>query len=409
MPVFLALLLALASAGLLVGVQPAFADSTLCTGNAYSTCTGAGYTDHGYGANNGNMYWSMYSGHNCTNYAAYVEQTVNGAATPGPNNLGNAYEWDNNASADGITVDTTPKPGSVAQWEANYHGADSSGHVAYVESVSSDGSTITISEDNFSSGPFQWKTITTSGNWPSHFIHFKDLVHQGTSTLGEFNSSNSTFYLRNSNSAGNADITVQYGNTGWTPIVGDWDGNGTTTLGEYDPSTSTFYLRNSNSAGNADITVQYGNSGWIPVVGDWDSNGTTTIGVYTLPRPRSICAIATPPVARISPCSTATRAGRRSSVTGTATGPPPSASSTAPTPRFTCATATLLATRISPFSTATRAGRRSSVTGTATGPPPSASSTAPQLHVFPAQQQLCWQRGYHRSVLRQHGLDADRR
>src|SRR5207245_7229789 len=52
------------------GAKPAFADSTICSGNDWTTCPSAGYTDHGYGTNSNNMYWGMYSGHNCTNYVA---------------------------------------------------------------------------------------------------------------------------------------------------------------------------------------------------------------------------------------------------------------------------------------------------------------------------------------------------
>ena len=99
-------------------------------------------------------------------------------------------------------------------------------------------------------------------------------------TLGSYTSNDQLFYLRNSNTPGFADITVQYGPTGAIPIVGDWDGNGVTTIGVYDPVTQTFYLRNSNSPGFADLTIKYGPPGAIPVVGDWDGNGTTTIGVY---------------------------------------------------------------------------------------------------------------------------------
>lgn len=167
---------------MVAGAKPALADSTLCSGNNYSTCTSAGYTDHGYGEKADwltHQYWNEFAGHNCTNYAAYVEQTVNGAATPSPNNLGNADQWDNNASADGITVNTTPGLGSVAQWEDNVGTiSGSTGHVAIVESIAYSGgsvSSITISADNWSSGPFYWKVISAgSSNWPSHFIHFKD-------------------------------------------------------------------------------------------------------------------------------------------------------------------------------------------------------------------------------------------
>src|SRR5688572_21282712 len=50
-------------------IEPAATSSYLCTG--YNPCREAGYSDAGYGANNDEMYWRMYSGHNCTNYAAY--------------------------------------------------------------------------------------------------------------------------------------------------------------------------------------------------------------------------------------------------------------------------------------------------------------------------------------------------
>jgi surface antigen len=153
---------------------PAFADTTLCSGAAYGTCTGAGYTDHGYGAHSGASYWGMYAGHNCTNYAAYVLSTVNGAPRP-PRQLGDAQYWDNNAPAG--TVNTTPGMGAIAQWEASTMRRD--GHVAYVESYTTSGgsvTSITVSEDKWSSGPFAWKTITAgSANWPDHFIHIKDL------------------------------------------------------------------------------------------------------------------------------------------------------------------------------------------------------------------------------------------
>jgi hypothetical protein len=79
-----------------------------------------------------------------------------------------------------------------------------------------------------------------------------------------------------------ADLTFGYGAGGasWTPIVGDWNGNGIDTIGLFDPQTSTWYLRNSNSTGMADLTFGYGATGWTPVVGDWNAHGTTTIGLY---------------------------------------------------------------------------------------------------------------------------------
>ena len=102
----------------------------------------------------------------------------------------------------------------------------------------------------------------------------------GTVTIGVYESSTRTFYLRNSNTIGSANITFSYGPAGVIPIAGDWNGDGIDTIGVYDPSTRTFYLRNSNSAGNADIQIQYGPNSCLPAVGDFDGNGTVTIGVY---------------------------------------------------------------------------------------------------------------------------------
>jgi surface antigen len=136
----------------------------------------AGYTDHGYGANNGTSYWGQDTGHNCTNYVAYVE-TTNGVPRPSFF-LGNANEWWSEASGQIPESTTTPVPGSVAWWNAGQGGAGSDGHVAYVEAVSgSPGSyTITISEDSFPSGPFDWATITQGDSrWPGGFIYFDNL------------------------------------------------------------------------------------------------------------------------------------------------------------------------------------------------------------------------------------------
>ena len=60
-------------------------------------------------------------------------------------------------------------------------------------------------------------------------------------------------------------------------MVGDWDGNGTVTPGIV--RGTTWYLRNANSGGAANIAFAYGRSTDRPVVGDWDGNGTVTPGI----------------------------------------------------------------------------------------------------------------------------------
>lgn len=92
-----------------------------------------------------------------------------------------------------------------------------------------------------------------------------------------------TFLLRNSTTSGSAQIAFRYGRTGF-PIVGDWDGNGTDTAGVVrddglDPGHQHWLLRNSNTAGSAHISFTYGRGGDFTVRGDWNGDGTDTAGV----------------------------------------------------------------------------------------------------------------------------------
>jgi len=140
----------------------------LCSG--YGPCRKAGYPNAGYRKGNHRMYWLMYSGHNCTNYAAY-RMIKSGLGRQRPwNGTGMAYNW---GRAKAEITDKRPMVGSIAWWTANFHGIGSSGHVAYVEKVV-DSDTIIISEDSWS-GDFHWRRITRgSGSWPKGFIHFND-------------------------------------------------------------------------------------------------------------------------------------------------------------------------------------------------------------------------------------------
>lgn len=147
---------------------PAASTSYLCTG--YNPCRQAGYSDAGYGANNDKMYWRMYAGHNCTNYAAY-RMIKAGMSTQRPwDSTGMAYNW-GHARSD--ITNQTPRVGAIAWWDRYEGGIGSSGHVAYVERVVSS-TEIIISEDSWS-GDFHWRRVTKgSGRWPSGFIHFID-------------------------------------------------------------------------------------------------------------------------------------------------------------------------------------------------------------------------------------------
>lgn len=107
-----------------------------------------------------------------------------------------------------------------------------------------------------------------------------DFNGDGKESVGVYNSNTATFFLNNE-ATSFADIPAfNYGIPGWTPIVGDWDGDGIDTIGVYNPDTATFFLRNSNTTGVADMPAfNYGAAGWNPIVGDWDGDGIDTVGV----------------------------------------------------------------------------------------------------------------------------------
>jgi surface antigen len=89
---------------------------------------------------------------NCTSYIAWKINSTGGSNSftnrMNGGKWGNAYNWDDNASRLGITVNNTPSVGAIAQWNEK-EVAGGLGHVAYVEKVNSDG-TVNVSEYNFS-------------------------------------------------------------------------------------------------------------------------------------------------------------------------------------------------------------------------------------------------------------------
>lgn len=148
--------------------ETARATTTLCVG--YTGCAQLGMGDGGYRAQSGTMWWRMYSGHNCTNYAAYRLIKAGMPNVRPWTGSGNATNW---GPANPKIRDSVPTVGAIAWWTANAPPAGSSGHVAYVEKVVSSNEII-VSQD-FWGGDFSWARITrTGGRWPTGFLHFKD-------------------------------------------------------------------------------------------------------------------------------------------------------------------------------------------------------------------------------------------
>lgn len=118
-----------------------------------------------------------------------------------------------------------------------------------------------------------------------------DFNADGVDTVGVYDPQAAGFHLKNVNANGpenrGADVILKFGpagNFGWTPLAGDWDGDGVDTLGLYDPSVGGFHLKNSlTQGGGADLVFCFGpggNRGWTPIIGDWDGDGVDTIGLY---------------------------------------------------------------------------------------------------------------------------------
>ena len=84
---------------------------------------------------------SRYTAGNCTAFVAGLFGWV-------PDGLGDAHSWLANAPSHGLSVSSTPVPGSVAA----FNGVSSFGHVAAVNSVDPGSGTMTVREMNFSCG-----------------------------------------------------------------------------------------------------------------------------------------------------------------------------------------------------------------------------------------------------------------
>ena len=123
----------------------------------------------------------------CTSFVAWRINDNNGVrftnTMTGPNGkaatFGNAVNWVKAATSIGYTYNTTPTARSIAWWGDDYHGAGATGHVAYVDSVTMNGSQvagITIEQYNWGIPIDQGNYSTLyvpvgSGSYPEGFIH----------------------------------------------------------------------------------------------------------------------------------------------------------------------------------------------------------------------------------------------
>ncbi len=124
----------------------------------------------------------------------------------------------------------------------------------------------------FRFGPANSRMIPLSGDWDG----------DGLDSPGLYDPETATFFLRNTCSAGLADVSFTFGPPGAVPIVGDWYGSGSSSVGIYLPDEGHFALRACNEPGPADVEFRFGprHSTLVPVTGDWNGDGRDRVGLY---------------------------------------------------------------------------------------------------------------------------------
>ncbi len=168
---------------------------------------------------------------------------------------------------DGLVI--TLPPSVVALAPPDTIGAFNPSTSTFFLRNSNDSGVADIAPFNLVDGP---NAIPFTGDWNG----------DGVDTAGLYNPDTGQFRLINENANGaEVDIIFDFGLPGAIPIAGDWNGDGVDSVGFFDPNTASFQLRNSNAGGIVSVTeFNYGLPGWLPIAGDWDGNGTDTIGLY---------------------------------------------------------------------------------------------------------------------------------
>jgi hypothetical protein len=106
----------------------------------------------------------------------------------------------------------------------------------------------------------------------------------GADGIGVWRGSQLTFYLRNTLSAGIAEITITlpFAEPSDIAIAGDWNCDGWDSPGLFRPSKRTFFLTDHVTTGVPThyTHITFGGTGDLPFAGDWDGDGCSELGLY---------------------------------------------------------------------------------------------------------------------------------
>ena len=139
-----------------------------------------------------------------------------------------------------------------------------------------------------SNGNFAWEGSDTSLSWglPNDMPVIGDWNSDNKSDIGIFRPSSGIWSLdSNGNFAWEgSDTSLSWGLPNDMPVIGDWNSDNKSDIGIFRPSSGIWSLdSNGDKAYNSGINtpkIFRGEAGWTPIVGDWNGNGTTKIGVY---------------------------------------------------------------------------------------------------------------------------------
>jgi hypothetical protein len=125
-------------------------------------------------------------------------------------------------------------------------------------------------------------SIQVVGNYGGFTPLVGDWDGDGVDGIGVYDAQSGTFRLTNTLAplAESYVFAVGLAKNDWIPLVGDWNGDGASGVGLYDPQTSHFYLINSVELGFVQYEFGYGEPGWQPLVGDWDRDRADGVGLY---------------------------------------------------------------------------------------------------------------------------------